>query len=88
MGVQSSPSAEAGGFKRLGWKWDKTRRTDPARVQRHWLVLPVAVGVEDAHDRRIYPGNLRKPASSFSPGMLPGSWANPDRRVLGLMWLG
>ena len=25
--------------KSLGWKWDKTRRTDPARVSRHWLVL-------------------------------------------------
>ena len=45
-------------------------------------------GVEDAHDRRISPGNLRKPASSFSPGMLPGSWANPESRVLGLMWPG
>ena len=26
-------------IKSLGWKWDKTRRTDPARVSRHWLVL-------------------------------------------------
>ena len=29
-------------IKSLGWKWDKTRRTDPARVSRHWLVLSVA----------------------------------------------
>ena len=28
--------------KSLGWKWDKTRRTDPARISRHWLVLSVA----------------------------------------------
>ena len=64
-------------IKSLGWKWDKTRRTDPARVSRHWLVLSVATllalaygtracpvldtGVEDAQDRRISPGNLRTP---------------------------
>ena len=29
-------------LKSLGWKWDKTRRTDPTRVSRHWLVLSVA----------------------------------------------
>ena len=60
------------GFKVLtsmGWKWDKTRRTDPTRVSRHWLVLSVVTlltlaygtGVEDAQDRRIDPGNLRAP---------------------------
>ena len=56
-------------IKSLGWKWDKTRRTDPARVSRHWLVLSVATllalaygtRVEDAHDRRIAPGSLRAP---------------------------
>ena len=64
-------------IKSLGWKWDQTRRTDPARVSRHWLVLSVATllalaygtracpvldtGVEDAQDRRISPGNLRTP---------------------------
>ena len=26
----------------LGWKWDKARRTDPARISRHWLVLSLA----------------------------------------------
>ena len=47
-------------IKSLGWQWDKTRRTDPARISRHWLVLSVATllalaygtRVEDAHDRR------------------------------------
>ena len=29
-------------IKSLGWQWDKTRRTDPARISRHWLVLSVA----------------------------------------------
>ena len=46
--------------KNLGWQWQKTRRTDPARISRHWLVLPAATlltlaygtRVEDAYDRR------------------------------------
>lgn len=29
-------------IKSLGWHWERTRRTDPARVARHWLVLAVA----------------------------------------------
>ena len=52
-------------LKSLGWKWDKTRRTDPTRVSRHWLVLSVATllalaygtRVEDAQERRIHRRN-------------------------------
>lgn len=29
-------------LKRLGWHWERSRRTDPMRVSRHWLVLAVA----------------------------------------------
>ena len=29
-------------LKSLGWQWQKTRRTDPTRISRHWLVLSVA----------------------------------------------
>ena len=29
-------------IKSLGWQWDKTRRTDPARISHHWLALSVA----------------------------------------------
>ena len=62
-------------IKSLGWKWDKTRRTDPARVSRHWLVLSVATllalaygtRVEDALDRRIAPGSLRAPPKALAP---------------------
>ena len=62
-------------LKSLGWKWDKTRRTDPTRVSRHWLVLSVATllalaygtRVEDAQDRRIAPGNLRTPPKVLAP---------------------
>ncbi len=60
--------------KSLGWKWDKTQRTDPARVSRHWLVLSVATllalaygtRVEDANERKIAPGNLRKPPKALA----------------------
>ena len=29
-------------LKGVGWQWQHTRRTDPTRVARHWLVLAVA----------------------------------------------
>ena len=74
--------------KSLGWKWDKTRRTDPARVSRHWLVLSVATlltlaygtRVEDANDRRVAPGNLRRPPKALAPKALAPTHLNPWRR--------
>lgn len=56
-------------LKGLGWHWDRTRRTDPARAARHWLVLAVASAwvmatgtrVEDALDRHMLPANLHVP---------------------------
>ena len=78
-------------IKSLGWKWDKTRRTDPARISRHWLVLSVATllalaygtRVEDAHDRRVAPGNLRDAAQdsgsqSSGPEEPPGAHRQRD----------
>ena len=51
--------------KSLGWKWDKTRRTDPARVSRHWLVLSVATLLAPAYGTRAClrprPGGGRRP---------------------------
>ena len=85
-------------LKSIGWKWDKTRRTDPARVSRHWLVLSVATllalaygtRVEDAHDRRIAPGNLRTPPKALS-SRHRNSWQKPKRKVSvirhGIDWL-
>jgi hypothetical protein len=77
--------------KSMGWHWERTRRTDPDRVARHWLVLAVAtlwvvaVGtrVEDAERRGRAPANLRT-----APPPLPA----PRRRRLsiflrGLSWL-
>ncbi len=56
-------------LKGLGWQWQKTRRTDPSRVSRHWLVLAVATlwvlatgtRVEDADRRGVAPAHLRTP---------------------------
>ena len=85
-------------LKSLGWKWDKTRRTDPARISRHWLVLSVetlltlAYGtrVEDANDRRIAPGNLRAPPKHLA-STHHSSWSRPGRTVSvirhGITWL-
>jgi hypothetical protein len=56
-------------LKGLGWHWDKTRRTDPERVARHWLVLAVttllvlatATRVEDAELLELPPAVLHRP---------------------------
>ena len=61
--------------KSLGWQWQKTRRTDPARISRHWFVLSVATlltlaygtRVEDAYDRRLAPGSLRAAQVRWRP---------------------
>lgn len=29
-------------LKSLGWQWQRTRRTDPAREARYWLILAMA----------------------------------------------
>jgi hypothetical protein len=55
-------------LKSFGWDWQRTRRTDPTRVARHWLVLAVAtllslaVGtrLEEADWRGCPPGRLRR----------------------------
>jgi hypothetical protein len=56
-------------LKSLGWHWERTRRTQPARVARHWLVLAIgtllslAVGtrLEDAAHRGVSPEQVRPP---------------------------
>ncbi len=84
--------------KSLGWKWDKTRRTDPARISRHWLVLSVATllalaygtRVEDANERRIAPSSLRVPPKALLPRHRD-PWHRPRRTVSvirrGIDWL-
>jgi hypothetical protein len=83
-------------LKGLGWQWQKTRRTDPARVARHWLVLAVAMlGVmatgtraEDAARRGVAPANRR---TRPNPTRLPGAAPLRPRLIsvfqVGLTWL-
>lgn len=74
-------------LKGLGWQWQRTRRSDPDRVARHWLVLAVAtiwtmaIGtrVEDAAVRGIAPANLRSPVPPPPAG---------HRRTLSVLWQG
>jgi hypothetical protein len=59
-------------LKSFGWHWERTRRTAPARIARHWLVLAIAtllnlaVGtrLEDAAERGLPPGRLRRPRAA------------------------
>ena len=54
-------------LKGMGWQWERTRRTDPDRVARHWLILAVATlwvlatgtREEDAARRGREPAQLR-----------------------------
>ena len=62
------------GLKTVGWKWHKTRRRDPTRVGRHWLVLAIATLLavaygtrrEDAEARHREPGRLRRPPAELT----------------------
>ena len=85
-------------LKSVGWQWQDTRRTDPERVSRHWLVLSVATlwtlaygtRVEDANDLGIAPSHLRAPPKSIAPNHR-SSTSTPRRTVsvlrLGTSWL-
>ena len=78
-------------LKRLGWHWERTRRTDAERVARHWLVLAVATLLdlaygtrdEDAEAAGVAPANLR------SPRPVPPAAARRGVSVFarGLAWL-
>jgi hypothetical protein len=70
-------------IKGMGWQWQKSRRTDPERVARHWLVLAVATcwtlasgtRVEDAEALGRLPARLHAPARRKHPG------SHPPRRL-------
>ena len=59
-------------LKSCGFHWERTRRTHPTRIARHWLVLAIAtllslaVGtrLEDAAQQGIPPGRLRRPRAA------------------------
>ena len=79
-------------LKSFGWHWERTRRTDPGRVARHWLVLAIgtllnlAVGtrLEDAEHRGIPPGRLRRPRAQTPP---PAAARRRSLFARGLAWL-
>ena len=85
-------------LKSMGWQWNKTRRTDPRRLSRHWLVLSVetlltlAYGsrVEDAANLGREPANLRAPPKCLSETHR-SAHSSPERSVsvlrLGTAWL-
>ena len=63
-------------LKRLGWQWERTRRLEPTRVARHWLVLAIATlwslacGTEadDAACRRADGSQRPRVLSTFQRG--------------------
>ena len=62
-------------LKSLGWQWQRTRRSEPDRVARHWLVLAVATlwvlgcGTrdEDAAQLQTTPDRVRVPPQLPTP---------------------
>jgi hypothetical protein len=62
-------------LKGVGWRWEHTRRTDPDRVARHWLVLAVATlwvlatgsRAEDADLAGRPPAHLHAPLAAGPP---------------------
>ena len=62
-------------LKSVGWHCERTRRTDPDRIARHWLVLAIATVVdvavgtrlEEADWRGVPPGQLRRPRTPPPP---------------------
>lgn len=79
-------------LKGVGWRWQQTRRTQPIRVARHWLVLAVAMlwglaygtRVEEANWHGVPPAHLQRPPSD------PDGWHQgpPRRRVVSLFHQG
>ncbi len=55
--------------RRRGWQWYRTRCTDPARVDRHWLVLAVATLWVLAHGTRVEETRLRGQAPGLDKGI-------------------
>jgi len=76
-------------IKSIGLQWQRSRRTDPDRVARHWVVVAVALvwitaygtRVEDAQWSHRPPARLRTP-----PRMIPAP--PPGRRAISLFRLG
>jgi hypothetical protein len=74
-------------LKRMGWHWERTQRCDPARVERHWLVLAVATLWTVAYGTRIEDAAAqgRDPTHLLHP---PATAPAPRQRRIALAALG
>ena len=72
------------GLKRAGWQWQRTRRTDPVRAGRHWLVMAVATLPAVAHGTRRAEAAAfgRNPARLRAPSAAAPSRSAPRRLSL------
>jgi len=79
-------------LKGVGWQWQRTRRTDPDRITRHWLILAVAMvwvlaygtRIEDADRRHRPPARLRTPPRPLTTPPQP----HQPQRVISVFLLG
>jgi len=70
-------------LKSLGWQWQRTRRDEPERVARHWLVLAVATlwvvgcGTRDADAEQLgtTPDRIRVPPKAPTPEATSTAWS-------------
>lgn len=80
-------------LKRMGWRWGHTRRVDPTRVARHWLVLAVATLLVLAYGTRAEDADLRglPTARLHQPPRSPAGLPTRPRLVSlfqrGLTWI-
>jgi hypothetical protein len=78
-------------LKGLGWQWQRTRRTDPRRAARHWLVLAVATLWVLAHGTRAEDAaRLGRPPARLRTPPPPAAPTRPRRLSLfrrGVPWL-
>ena len=63
-------------LKSVGWQWQRSRRTEPARVARHWLVLAVATLCTLAHGTRVEDAQ----GHGVPPALLYTRFAAPSAR--------
>ena len=69
-------------LKSVGWQRRKTRRTDPARVERHWLVLSVATLLTLAFGSRADDANALKRNPSAPRRKMSRAWSVVSQRRL------
>lgn len=70
-------------LKSLGWQWESTRRYDPRRVARHWLILAVATLWTLAYGTRAEAAEAigQSPAGLRAPPQLSGARRRRPRLV-------